>query len=212
MEVKVVLCEILLPLLLLCLHAWRFVDGVQFEVSSRTTKCVAEEIQSDVLVVGDYKIVSSSEDKLRITIKVTSPYGKQLHFQENVASGQFAFTSKESGNFMACFWLQNTSPNANVNLALDWKTGVGAKDWASIAKKDKLEGMELELRKLEEAVESIHHEMLYLRDREAEMRDLNEVTNSRVAWFGIMSLLVCLGVAGWQLWHLKSFFERKKLL
>jgi hypothetical protein len=70
MEVKVVLCEILLPLLLLCLHAWRFVDGVQFEVSSRTTKCVAEEIQSDVLVVGDYKIVSSSEENLRITIKV----------------------------------------------------------------------------------------------------------------------------------------------
>ena len=48
--------------------------------------------------------------------------------------------------------------------------------------------------------------------REAEMRDLNELTNSRVAWFGIMSLLVCLGVAGWQLWHLKTFFERKKLL
>ncbi len=70
---------------------------------------------------------------------MTSPYGKQLHHQENVASGQFAFTSKESGNFMACFWLQNAPPNANVNLALDWKTGVGAKDWASIAKKDKLE-------------------------------------------------------------------------
>jgi hypothetical protein len=48
--------------------------------------------------------------------------------------------------------------------------------------------------------------------REAEMRDLNELTNSRVAWFGIMSLFVCLGVAGWQLWHLKTFFERKKLL
>jgi hypothetical protein len=40
---------------------------------------------------------------------------------------------------MACFWLQNAPPNGNVNLALDWKTGVGAKDWASIAKKDKLE-------------------------------------------------------------------------
>jgi hypothetical protein len=44
------------------------------------------------------------------------------------------------------------------------------------------------------------------------MRDLNELTNSRVAWFGIMSLLVCLVVAGWQLWHLKTFFEKKKLL
>jgi len=186
-------------------------QAVQFEVTARTTKCVAEEIQNHVVVVGDYKIVHS-DDAHKLTVKVTSPYGNQLHYQEGVKNGQFAFTTTESGNFMACFWLTNTAPNAVVNVALDWKTGVAAKDWASIAKKDKLDGMELELRKLEEAVGSIHSEMLYLREREAEMRDLNELTNSRVAWFGIMSLLVCLGVAGWQLWHLKTFFERKKLL
>lgn len=40
---------------------------------------------------------------------------------------------------MACFWLTNASPNAVINVALDWKTGVAAKDWASIAKKDKLD-------------------------------------------------------------------------
>jgi len=186
-------------------------QAVQFEVSSRTTKCIAEEIQSHVVVVGDYKIVHSDEAH-KLTVKVTSPYGNQLHYQEDVESGQFAFTTSESGNFMACFWMLNAPPNAVLNVALDWKTGVAAKDWASIAKKDKLDGMELELRKLEEAVDSIHSEMLYLREREAEMRDLNELTNSRVAWFGIMSLFVCLGVAGWQLWHLKTFFERKKLL
>jgi hypothetical protein len=202
--------QVVLVLLLLALFGWS-AQAVQFEVSARTTKCVAEEIQNHVVVVGDYKIVHS-DDSHKLTVKVTSPYGNQLHYQENVQNGQFAFTTSESGNFMACFWLTNAPPNAAVNVALDWKTGVAAKDWASIAKKDKLDGMELELRKLEEAVGSIHSEMLYLREREAEMRDLNELTNSRVAWFGIMSLLVCLGVAGWQLWHLKTFFERKKLL
>jgi hypothetical protein len=186
-------------------------QAVQFEVSARTTKCIAEEIQNNVVVVADYKIVHSDESHT-ITVKVTSPYGNQLHYQENVKSGQFAFTTSETGNFMACFWMLNAPATAVANVALDWKTGVHAKDWASIAKKDKLDGMELELRKLEEAVNSIHSEMLYLREREAEMRNLNELTNSRVAWFGIMSLLVCLGVAGWQLWHLKTFFERKKLL
>jgi len=197
--------------LLALVFLWGCAHAVQFEVSSRTTKCIAEEIQANVVVVGDYKIVHS-DDTHKITVKVTSPYGNQLHFLENVASGQFAFTTQESGNYMACFWMQGAGPNTNINVALDWKTGVAAKDWASIAKKDKLDDMELELRKLEEAVGSIHNEMLYLREREAEMRDLNELTNSRVAWFGIMSLLVCLGVAGWQLWHLKTFFERKKLL
>jgi hypothetical protein len=78
-------------------------------------------------------------DAIFSTVQVTSPYGNQLHYQENVQSGQFAFTTSESGNFMACFWLLNAPPTATLNVALDWKTGVAAKDWSSIAKKDKLD-------------------------------------------------------------------------
>ncbi len=66
--------------------------------------------------------------ELDLALQVTSPHGKQLHHLENVHSGQFAFTSKESGKYVACFWLQSAHPNVHLNLALDWKTGVGAKD------------------------------------------------------------------------------------
>lgn len=44
------------------------------------------------------------------------------------------------------------------------------------------------------------------------MQQLNRSTNSKMATFSFLSLLVCLSVAGLQLWHLKMFFERKKLL
>ena len=54
--------------------------------------------------------------------------------------------------------------------------------------------------------------LLYMRDREAEMRNLQEATNGRVAWLSILSLLVCAGLAVWQVLYLKAFFERKKLL
>jgi hypothetical protein len=40
---------------------------------------------------------------------------------------------------VACFWLQSAHPNVHLNLALDWKTGVGAKDWESITMKGKLD-------------------------------------------------------------------------
>jgi len=72
--------------------------------------------------------------------------------------------------------------------------------------------MEVELRKLEDTIKSIHEEMFYLREREEEMQELNRRTNSRMAWLGFLSLAICLSVAGLQLWHLKNFFERKKLL
>ncbi|XP_057775053.1 transmembrane emp24 domain-containing protein p24delta7-like [Salvia miltiorrhiza] len=72
--------------------------------------------------------------------------------------------------------------------------------------------MEIELKKMFDTVQSIHDEMYYLREREEEMQLLNKATNSKMFWFSFLSILVCLSVAGLQLWHLKSFFEKKKLI
>jgi hypothetical protein len=70
MDAKLLLSASPLLLLLLCMQAWPVVEGLQLEVTGRTTKCIVEEIQSDVLVVGDYKAVSTSQDDLNVTAKV----------------------------------------------------------------------------------------------------------------------------------------------
>jgi hypothetical protein len=54
--------------------------------------------------------------------------------------------------------------------------------------------------------------MYYLREREEEIQNMNKQTNSRMGWLNFLSLGICLSVAGLQLWHRKTFFERKKLL
>ncbi|KAF2319769.1 hypothetical protein GH714_018659 [Hevea brasiliensis] len=124
------------------------------------------------------------------TVRVTSPYGNNLHQKENVTHGQFAFTTQEAGNYLACFWVGGDNQGGgDVSVNLDWKTGIAAKDWESVARKEKIEGVELELRKLEGAVEAIHENLLYLKSREAELRTVSETTNTRVAWFSIMSLV-----------------------
>ncbi|THG22233.1 hypothetical protein TEA_029219 [Camellia sinensis var. sinensis] len=83
---------------------------------------------------------------------------------------------------------------------------------ARSVKQKNVHNMELELKKLYATVTSIHEEMFYLREREEEMQELNRRTNSRMGWLSILSLFVCLSVAGLQLWHLKTFFEKKKLI
>lgn len=71
---------------------------------------------------------------------MTSPYGNNLHHQENVTHGQFAFTTTESGNYLACFWMDGNLPvSKGATVGLDWKTGIFAKDWESVARKEKLE-------------------------------------------------------------------------
>ncbi|KAK3023154.1 hypothetical protein RJ639_043829, partial [Escallonia herrerae] len=95
---------------------------------------------------------------------VTSPYGNNLHHQQNVTHGQFAFTTIEGGNYLACFWIDGNHPRSKgVTVSLDWRTGIAAKDWESVARKEKIEGIELELRKLEGIVEAIGENLIYLK-------------------------------------------------
>ena len=61
----------------------------------------------------------------------------------------------------------------DTSIKLEWKTGVAATDWEDIAKKENLDLMATELRKLEDTVKEIHSEMMYLRRREEQMRNLN---------------------------------------
>lgn len=125
---------------------------------------------------------------------MTSPYGNNLHHVENVTHGQFAFTTTESGSYLACFWLDGEhQEGVGATLNLDWRSGIAARDWDSVAKKQKVEvtslkavfagflndisfpyssydtcqmqGVELELIKLEGAVQAIHDNLNYLKDR-----------------------------------------------
>ncbi|CAN1179347.1 Transmembrane emp24 domain-containing protein p24delta3 [Linum perenne] len=114
---------------------------------------------------------------------------------------------------MACFWLDEHQQHVtNISLGLEWKTGIAAKDWDSVAKKEKIEGVELDLKRLEASVESIHQNLIYLKERESEMREVSERTNASVAWYSIMALGMCIAASGFQLWYLTRYFQKKKLI
>ncbi|KAA8538499.1 hypothetical protein F0562_028130 [Nyssa sinensis] len=210
---------VVLWLVLICCwtsHLLPIAQAVWLNLPSTGTKCVSEEIQTNVVVLADYTVVNDDEHPHVIptmSARVTSPYGNNLHHQENVTHGQFAFTTSEAGNYLACFWVDsNHQVGEGLTVSLDWRIGIGAKDWESVARKEKIDGVELELRKLEGLVEAIHENLNYLKDREAEMREVSETTNARVAWFSIMSLSVCIMVSIFQLWYLKRYFRKKKLI
>ncbi|KAK6805336.1 hypothetical protein RDI58_003121 [Solanum bulbocastanum] len=180
------------------------------------TKCVSEELHNNVVVLADYYALPDdhTHPSPTISVKVTSPFGNTLHHKENTTHGQFAFTTTEAGNYLACFWVEDghNPGGKSLNVGLDWKTGIAAKDWESVARKEKIEGIELELRKLEGAVEAIHENLIYLKTREAEMRAVSEITNTRVASFSLASLGVCVLAAVLQILYLKRYFQKKKLI
>ncbi|CAK9179553.1 unnamed protein product [Ilex paraguariensis] len=208
---------VLLPLFILCstsnlLHSGQ---AIWLTLPATRMKCVTEEIHNNVVVLADYIVISDdhSHPTPTISTKVTSPYGNTLHRTGNSTHGKFAFTTDEAGNYLACFWVDgHNQGGGDISINLEWKTGIAAKDWESVASKEQIEGVELELRKLEGVVQSIHENLLYLKNREAELRTMSAKTNSRVAWLSVMSLGVCIGVSVVQLLHLKRFFRKKKLI
>uniref|UniRef100_A0A7N0UKN5 GOLD domain-containing protein n=1 Tax=Kalanchoe fedtschenkoi TaxID=63787 RepID=A0A7N0UKN5_KALFE len=192
-------------------------ESVRFDLQSGQFKCISEDIKSNSMTVGKYSVVNPSDghplpDSHNLTVRVTSAYGNSYHYADRVQSGQFAFTAPENGDYMACFWAAGHKPEVTMSVDFEWKSGMEAKDWTNVAKKGSIDAMELELQRLMDTVTSIHQEMFDLRFREEEMQELNKSTNSQMAVFSFLSLAVCLSVAGLQFWHLKTFFQKKKLI
>ncbi|XP_010552810.1 PREDICTED: transmembrane emp24 domain-containing protein p24delta11 [Tarenaya hassleriana] len=204
-------------LMVMMMMPWRLVESMRFDLESGNTKCISEDIKANAMTVGTYSIVNPADgsplpDSHKLSITVTSPKGLNHHHSDRVESGNFAFTADESGNYITCFVVAGFQPPVKLSVDFEWKSGFAAKDWTKIAKNGKINMMEVELRKLLDTIKAIHDEIFYLREREWEMQQLNRSTNSRMAVLSLLSILVTLSVAGLQLWHLKSFLQRKKLL
>ncbi|VVB03955.1 unnamed protein product [Arabis nemorensis] len=212
--------SILILILILVLLSQRSVS-MRYELKSGQTKCIAEDIHKNSMSVGKYFIVNPNEDQPlpsshKIHVQVMPPQGTgMIHEADNVESGQFSFTATETGNYLACISVVDHKPETTLTLDFDWRSGVHSvhsKDWSKVAKRTQVVMMEHAVKDLLDTVSSIHDEMFYLREREEEMQVLNRSTNAKMGWLSFVSLGVCLSVAGIQFWHLKTFFEKKKLI
>lgn len=92
------------------------------------------------------------------------------------------------------------------------KHGVEAKSYDGLGDAAKLKPLEVELKRLEDLSESIVQDFAHMRQREEEMRDTNESTNSRVLYFSIFSMCCLLALATWQVLYLRKYFKSKKLI
>lgn len=152
--------------------------------------------------------------KSGVSVVITDPLVKYLKQDANVDTSsddihKFSFHADAAGSYSVCFY---NSQETSARVMLDFKHGVEAKDYTEVAKREHLMPVERELRKMEDAVDEIHREMLYMREREAAMRSTNESTNSRVLWFSFLSIGVLLAMGVWQVMYLKKFFKSKKLI
>jgi len=89
---------------------------------------------------------------------------------------------------------------------------VKAKDYSSIAKKEHLKPIETELRKMNDVARETLKYYENIRDSEEKIYSDTASTNTRTIVYGIIMTLILITLSLFQMYQLKSFFKKKKII
>jgi len=182
-----------------------------------------EEIPDETMVVGKYKVefldintnhYSAVPPGMGMHVEIKDPEQKEILSRTYGAEGKFTFTSHTPGEHAMCLSTNSSKwfGGNSLRIHLDISIGEHANDYKEIAEKDKLSELQLRVRQLLDQVDQITKEQNYQRVREERFRITSESTNQRVLWWSFLQGGLLLGIGFWQMRHLKSFFEAKKLV
>eukprot|EP01132_Coremiostelium_polycephalum_P007570 gene7570-9306_t len=204
-----------------CAHSF------MFEARAADEKCIVEEFRANTLVNGKYEISDKLSKNLayphelvmnsmQMRFYIRDPSRSILFDYPDARKGPFSFNAQEAGEYHFCF-LDSYRPGASImplsrTVSLEMKTGVEANDFQDVVTKGQLQPAEAELKMIEEAVDKIKEEVLYMKSREETMRDTNESTNARVAWLTFFCLVVLISTGAFQITYLKRYFKQRKLI
>lgn len=209
LPVKVSTTILLLSALLLAQQA----TSIRFDLQPNSKKCLKEEVRKGQLVVGEYEV--SSLPGTNVDFQVTDTKGHTPLMRDNIdGKGKFATTSDEDDIYDFCF-SYTSSPHSHQppvarEVNLDIRVGVEAHEQP--ASTDKLQKLESDLSRLEDLSNSIIQDFAHLKKREGEMQDTNASTSNRIFWQTIVSIVVVVGLAGWQVMYLRQFFKARRLI
>ncbi|XP_045429921.1 transmembrane emp24 domain-containing protein 11 isoform X2 [Pipistrellus kuhlii] len=154
-----------------------------FHAGEREEKCIIEDIPSDTLITGSFKLQ-----------------------QWDVAGQDFLESAPGLGLFVT------VTTYSEERIHLDIRVGEHGLDAAIAQAKDKVNEVSFKLEHLIEQVEQIVREQNYQRDREENFRMTSEDTNSNVLWWAFAQTLIFISVGIFQMKYLKDFFIAKKLV
>jgi len=185
---------------------------VMWTQQPNSQRCLKEELQQNVLVLGEYEVSEAPGQKVDYVVRDSK--GNVLSQHEDISKGKFSFVTETYDTFEICFVSRVAQHQRGIGqqVLLLTKHGVEAKSYEGIGEAAKLKPIEVELKKLEDLSESIVQDFSIMRKREQEMRDTNESTNNRVLYFSIFSMACLLGLATWQVLYLRRYFKAKKLI
>lgn len=187
---------------------------VRFFLQPHQKRCIKQEMYTNQLATGEYEV--SSLAGTVIDMSITDSKGHVALARDNIdGKGKFAVSSDNADFYSLCFTYK-VPPGTPIDLVqreiyVDYKVGVEAKSYDTIDQNE-LSDIETELNRIDDLTNAIIMDFARLKRREREMRDTNESTNTRLFYQSILSVVILLVLATWQILYLRKFFRAKKLI
>ena len=195
------------------------VADLTFPLFAGKTKCFGEELARAELMVVKAEDVAGKPLQVRIFAGVNENEALNLNkkaidkskimFESlDKASVQHAFTCGRAGPHWVC--LDTVEKTSEVLLSV--RTGVQAKDYSQLAKKDGLDASQTALTQIVDALKNYYSNLIYMREREERMRQTYDQASGKIITASAVSLGLVILAAGAQMLYFKRFFRSKKII
>ena len=210
-----------LVILLVSLLSYCSGTEIQLTIAAAGTRCFGEELGVHDLLVVKASSVKDPSMLFSLIIKTTlkenagntaayAGTGTVVYKEERKSQVSHAFTSTTSGPHWVC--LTNVDSYREMTVQLSMKSGVAAKDYSQIAKKDHLEPTQVAMRRIEDLLHEYRSNLFYQRRREERMRETIDATADRALWFCVINGLIITGIGLFQAFFFRRFFKSKKII
>mmetsp|Transcript_87578 Transcript_87578/g.107342 ORF Transcript_87578/g.107342 Transcript_87578/m.107342 type:complete len:203 (-) Transcript_87578:35-643(-) len=182
--------------------------GISFYLESEETKCLSDFLNENELLIGEFKIKPIKTEQDGGVLTTVSDPTETTVYEKNVDNGKFAFNSPTNGEYVFCF---NNYDKTVKTVSFDTHSGVKAKDYSNVVKRENLKPMETQMKRLEDLSRDTLKKYNDVRIIEENIYSDNVGSTSKGFWFGIIITIILIGMSIFQIQHLKSFFKKKKM-
>lgn len=91
-------------------------------------------------------------------------------------------------------------------------TGISAKDYSDVAKKENLKPVELNLQKLEDMMSYLVHELSSIMSKEKKTLTASDVISDEIVFFSMSTLVVISLIGLAEVLYLKRYWVNRKLI
>ena len=199
-----------------------FAQGFVFRAVPGTRKCFGEDLLEDIRYEVRTKM---SRSLAAFTIVTMTGPDNQPIFESQGTDEEVThlIEARVVGVHTACFTFKSSAQHAASSSSSAMDVSIDIEDFRDVeARKAREETHDekimapnpamIQAHYVEQAVTHIHRDYTYLKEREAQMRDTNESTNTRTWAVSVVTVIAVLAVSFVRHYKLQRFLVMKKML